>query len=62
MPLKIIQLCIVVFVIGSNIKHHWTPNPVVAGLVALFTALLATVIIRDSLRFYRWTLQRFDQR
>ena len=62
MLLKIMQFAIVVAVVGSNAQYHWTPNGFVAGLVGVFAALLATVIIRDSLRFYRWTLERFDKR
>lgn len=64
MFLKIMQFCIVVAVVGSNGQYHWTPNGFVAGLVGVFAALLATVIIRDSLRFYGWlrSLKRLDER
>ena len=52
--LKLLQFLTVVGVIGSNIKYGWTPNGYVAGLVALFAALLVTAVIRDSLRLLRW--------
>jgi hypothetical protein len=52
--MKIMQFCVMVLVVGSNGMYHWTPNGYVAGLVGLFAALLATVIIVDSLRFLRW--------
>lgn len=61
--LKVMQFAIVVAVIGSNIQYQWTPNGLVAGIVAFFAALLATAIIVESLRFYRWllrSLKRFD--
>ncbi len=54
--LKLVQLAVFIFVMGSNGKWQWTPNGYVAGLVAFFAALLATTIILDSLRFYRWLL------
>lgn len=60
--LRVMQFAVAVAVVGSNIKHQWTPNPLVAGIVAFFAALLATAIVIESLRFYRWTLERFDKR
>lgn len=62
--LKLIQFCVFVAVIGSNGQYHWTPNGYVAGLVAFFAALLATAIVMESLRLYRWlrSLKRLDQR
>lgn len=62
--MKLMQFSIVVAVVGSNIEYGWTPNGLVAGIVALACALLATAIIMESLRLYRWvlrTLKRFDQ-
>jgi hypothetical protein len=53
--LKVVQFSVAVAVIGSNIKYGWTPNGYVAGLVALFAVLLATAIIMESLRLYRWS-------
>jgi len=55
--LKIIQFCVAVAVLGSNGAYHWTPNGYVAGLVALFAALLVTAIILESLRLGRWFLR-----
>lgn len=55
--LKCLQFCIMVAVVGSNGKYQWTPNPLVAGIVGVFCALLVTVIIRDSLRLLRWLLR-----
>ncbi len=54
--MKFMQFCIMVLVIGSNGAYHWTPNGYVAGLMGLFAAFLATVIISDSLRLTRWIL------
>jgi hypothetical protein len=61
--LKVVQFAVLVGVIGSNNKYGWTPNGYVAALVAFFAALLATTIIMESLRLYRWllgSLKRFD--
>lgn len=55
--LKLAQFVTAVAVVGSNIQYHWTPNGLVAGLVAFFAALLVTVIIRDSLRVGGWLLR-----
>jgi hypothetical protein len=61
--LKVLQFSVAVAVVGSNIKYQWTPNGLVAGIIAFFAALLATAVIIESLRFYRWllgTLKRFN--
>lgn len=55
--LKFAQFVTAVAVVGSNGQYHWTPNGYAAGLVALFAALLVTVIIRDSLRLIGWLLR-----
>lgn len=52
--LKVMQFSVAGAVMGSNIKYQWTPNGLVAGIVAFMAALLATAIIVESLRFYRW--------
>ncbi len=54
--MKLLQFLIIVAVIGSNGEYHWTPNGYVAGLVAVFAMLLATVLVIDSLRLLRWLL------
>lgn len=53
---RVLQLGIVAAVLFSNIHYQWTPNGYVAGLVALFAALLVTAIpimVADLARIYR---------
>lgn len=62
---KIMQLSIVVWVIGSNNAWHWAPTGFSAGVVALLAAFVATGVISELLRFYRWLigapLKRLDK-
>ena len=51
---KLMQLSIVIAIIGSNIANHWAPTGLAAGVVAIFAAFVATGIISELLRFYRW--------
>lgn len=60
--LRVTQFATAVAVLGSNSQYHWTPNPLVAGVVAFFAALLATAVILESLRFYRWLRHGVDAR
>lgn len=64
--MKLLQFLIAVFVVGSNLKWHWTPNGYVAGLAAFIAAFGTTVLLTDLGRLLRWlrrekaTLEHFD--
>lgn len=57
--LKIMQFAIVILVVGSNGQYHWTPNGYVAGLVGLFAALMATVLIIGTRNLVNVLIQKF---
>lgn len=41
--MRLLQIAIVFMVIASNIRWHWTPNPLLAGLVGIGAAFVFTV-------------------
>lgn len=41
----IFQLLVMFFVLKSNIDYHWTPNPYLAGVIAVIAAWIATKIV-----------------
>ena len=48
--MKLLQFSIAVFVVGSNLKWHWTPNGYVAGAAALVAVLAVTALLSGLLR------------
>jgi hypothetical protein len=50
---KLVQFLIMSAVVMSNVRWHWTPNPIAAGLIgfgAAFVVTLVLVRIADALR------------
>lgn len=54
----LLQSLIIFAVMASNIHWQWTPNGYLAGLIGVWAALLATVVINYLLL---WTRQKRGQ-
>jgi hypothetical protein len=48
--MKLLQLATFTAVILSNIRHHWTPNPYLAGLIGVFASWVVTVVLFELRR------------
>lgn len=62
--MKLLQFSIAVFVVGSNLKWHWTPNGYVAAVAAFIAAFGTTVLLSGLLSLCRrdkTALKHFNQ-
>lgn len=55
---RLLQAAIFFGVVWSNGVYQWTPNGLVAGIVAFFCAFGATVLLGDLFRFLSWTINK----
>lgn len=51
---KILQVSVFMGILATNIEYQWTPNGLVAGIVALLGALLATAIVSKLRDLLAW--------